>query len=619
MGVMGSAFMLGLNNMHRRKMRTGLTSATLILLTFVMISFTSVQNDLVEENTAIGKAPYQGMLIKRETFLPISAGEVVAFRNKYGEKYDVCERNMWVGEEEWRDLKRYNPELTATFEIDGKRRTADFESILQLQSNDPLRSHISFVSSRRWFTPEQDVDGSEICPALIPAQIAEQLNITPEMVNDGPVRVIINSRPFMVQGIFDATSLNNLRDLDGLDILPFDIENMAQVVKPKHNQLRNVIIAEDTDPRINARNIVITPVRKVFKNIPHASERTVSVVVSMPGESYKEAKEVITGFMEQTGEPIYYGLDGVAYRGRRTRGMSMAGLIDLIIPLLIAGLTVLNTMRGSVYERRGEIFVYNAVGIAPRYVFFMFIAEAFVYAVVGAVLGYLLSQGTGRVLTILDLTGGLNMTYTSVATIYASLTIVAAVFISTYFPAKSAMEISAPAEESGWRLPEPDEDDLAFDLPFNFGVRGRIAVLEFFDRYLQDNGEGSSGRFFAGVPAISVVHEADEGGEEIYIPQISAPIWLKPFDLGVSQQMTITMPTDPQTDLFKARITLRRLSGTREAWMRLNTGFVALVRRHFLHWRAVSPQEQKNMFEDSRQKLQAFYQVLQKENESVAS
>ena len=26
---------------------------------------------------------------------------------------------------------------------------------------------------------------------------------------------------------------------------------------------------------------------------------------------------------------------------------------------------VFSTMRGSVYERRGEIFVYNAVGIAP--------------------------------------------------------------------------------------------------------------------------------------------------------------------------------------------------------------------------------------------------------------
>src|SRR5690606_21246901 len=57
MGVIGSAFMLGLNNMHRRKMRTVLTCGTLTLMTFAMICFTSVQTDIVDEQTAIGKAP----------------------------------------------------------------------------------------------------------------------------------------------------------------------------------------------------------------------------------------------------------------------------------------------------------------------------------------------------------------------------------------------------------------------------------------------------------------------------------------------------------------------------------------------------------------------------------
>jgi hypothetical protein len=281
----------------------------------------------------------------------------------------------------------------------------------------------------------------------------------------------------------------------------------------------------------------------------------------------------------------------------------MAGLLDLLIPLLIAGLTVLNTMRGSVYERRDEIFVYNAVGIAPRYVFFMFIAEAFVYAVVGSVLGYLLSQGTGRVLTVLNMTGGLNMTFASLATIYASLTIAGAVFLSTYFPARSAMEIAAPAEESGWSLPDPDEDELEFDLPFNFSQHGRVAVLAFFDRYLKDNGEGSAGRFFAGVPEVGISPDEEEGDSGGYVPQISTMIWLKPFDLAVCQRMTIMMPPDPETGQYKARILLERQSGTRESWMRLNQGFVSLIRRHFLHWRAVTDAEREEMFAEARQLL----------------
>ncbi len=297
---------------------------------------------------------------------------------------------------------------------------------------------------------------------------------------------------------------------------------------------------------------------------------------------------------------MFYGLDGVAYKGKRTREVTLAGLVDLIVPLIIAGLTVLNTMRGSVYERSSEIFVYNAVGIAPRYVFFMFMAEAMVYAVVGSVLGFLLSQGVGRVLTELGWTGGLNMTYASLPTIYASLTIVAAVFVSTYFPARSAMNIAKPADEAGWKLPEPVGDVLFFDLPFNFMRRGRMAVLIFFDRYLLDHAEGGAGTFSAAEPKLAV--ETDPGGERV--PCLQTNVWLKPFDLAVSQKIVISLPRDESTGQFKARIAITRLSGTRESWLRLNGSFVQLVRRHFLYWRALGPLEQEEMFLEAKAKFE---------------
>jgi hypothetical protein len=274
-------------------------------------------------------------------------------------------------------------------------------------------------------------------------------------------------------------------------------------------------------------------------------------------------------------------------------------LIDLIIPLIIAGLTVLNTMKGSVYERRDEIYVYNAVGIAPRYVFLMFMAEALVYAVIGAVLGYLLSQGVGRILTELGWTGGLNMTYASLSSIYASLIIMAAVFVSTYFPARSAMDIAKPAEDSGWKLPEPIDDTLAFDLPFNFHAHGRMAVLIFFNRYLLDHAEGGAGIFSSAHPRMTTAQSLE--GQPV--PCLTTTIWLKPFDLAVSQHLTISMPRDEETGQFKARIELTRLSGTRESWLNLNKNFVTLLRRHFLHWRAVGLPEQAEMFEEARTKF----------------
>ena len=603
MGVLGSAFLLGLNNMHRRKVRTGLTCATLTLLTFVMISFTSVQNSVVEEDIAIGKAAYQGLLIKREHFEALSDSEVFAFRSKYAEKYNVCLRRFALGSRYWQTGKRTDPEWTLNYQdAAGTARTFKFHSVLQMDPDEPLQGKIEMVGKPAWFTKEQVTDG--VCPILISDKAASSVGISSDQIatTPGGVPVKMNGTDFLVIGIFKSDSLDQLRDLDGQDMRPFDIEAVPELVSTKDRGYA----VRDTSPRIPGEEMFISPLRDVGSPTPRSGPSigfpiaNSSLAISMPKAGYKEASSQIVSFMEQIAEPVYYGLDGEAFKGKRTREVTLAGLIDLIIPLIIAGLTVLNTMSGSVYERRDEIFVYNAVGIAPRYIFIMFMAEAMVYAVVGSVLGYLLSQGVGRILTELGWTGGLNMTYTSLSTIYASLTIMAAVFVSTYFPARSAMEIAKPADETGWSLPEPDGDVLSFDLPFNFLSRGRMAVLMFFDRYLLDHAEGGMGSFSAATPKLAM--QTTTGGETI--PCLETTVWLKPFDLAVSQRVIISMPRDEQTDQFKARIELIRLSGTRESWLRLNKSFVLLVRRHFLYWRAVGPAEQEEMFLEARTKFE---------------
>ena len=67
--------------------------------------------------------------------------------------------------------------------------------------------------------------------------------------------------------------------------------------------------------------------------------------------------------------------------------------------------------------------------------------------------------------------------------------------------------------------------------------------------------------------------------------------------------MQILLPTDAETGEFKAQIILARLSGTQKAWLRLNRSFVAIIRRHFLHWRAVSEPERIRMFDEARDAL----------------
>ena len=602
-GIVLTAFMLGLNNMHKRKVRTGLTCATLVLMTFVMICFTSVQSNIVEKEQAIGRAAYQGILVREKQFRPIADAEISALNASYGEDHTVNVRYSYIGTVDGSGVcKAPNFEMVA-----GEGDNAIMRPVkvaVTFSPPEPLQHSIRLLATNGWFTAEQSFKTEGPHPVIISDDTAEQLGIFVDDVNKGPVPVLINGGKYYVWNIFDSSELMNVVDVDGENLLPFDIEG---ITNPQ--MVNRMALAEDTDPRVQPTDIMFGLHNKI--PLPDATaRRATSVVVDMGKAPYQTVRSEINAYLIQTGRDCCYGLDGTAFNGRRARTRSMAGLADLLIPLIIAALTVLNTMKGSVYERRDEIYVYNAVGIAPRYIFFIVVAEALVYSVVGAVLGYILSQGTGRILTALDMTGGMNMNFTSVTTIYASLAIAAATLASTYFPAKSAMEIAKPADNAGWTLPKPDDDDrIVFMLPFTFTHYDRIAVLAFFYKYFENHGEGSAGPFFSGVPVLKVADHGDPLADGAYIPMLEVQVWLKPFDLGVSQMITIELGTDPDTKEFISKMTLERVTGTRDAWLRLNGPLVTLIRQHFLHWRAV-PQDQKaELFEEAEALLREGVQA----------
>lgn len=605
-GVIGTAFALGLNNMHRRKVRTGLTCATLVLITFAMLCFSSLQTNVVDVVTPTGPAPYNGLLVKPERFRPVTAEEKFALELRYGRRYNVVARHVYVGMQTW-ERETFNPAISLQRVTEtGEPQKAICNSLMVLSASEPLAPRLRLLTRTGWFPDPQTLPAK---PLIVSAPVARQLGLTVESVEQAPQPVTMNGRVFVVWGIFEPSALAELRDLDGRDLLPFDVTAMT-TLRPSAPGRFWEIIADDDAPRIDPARVAIARDDLGDFHVPYGFLRMVSVAVDMSRAAHAEAREQIQQYLEQTGRATYYGLGGMAYFGKRTRETTMEGMLDLLIPLLIAAITVLNTMRGSVYERRDEIFVYNAVGIAPRYVFFMFMAEALVYGVVGAVLGYLLAQGMGTVLTALGWTGGLQLNFTSRLTVYVSISIIAATLLSTLFPARAALRIAAPVEDVGWKLPPSEGDRLTFALPFTFNHRDRIAILAFFHRYFLDHGEGSAGRFFAGAPRLAVAEQPDPLQPDAYVPEIRATIWLKPFDLGVSQELVIRMQTDPETREYIASIHLERLSGTREAWLRLNHGFVAQIRRHFLHWRAVDAAQRAELFDEAKQLLDASVPII---------
>jgi hypothetical protein len=172
----------------------------------------------------------------------------------------------------------------------------------------------------------------------------------------------------------------------------------------------------------------------------------------------------------------------------------------------------------------------------------------------------------------------------------------------------TAMEIAKPADNAGWSLPAPDAHGrLSIMLPFTFTKRDRIAVLAFLHEYFDSLGEGSAGVFFSGQPELRVSDRLDELADGAYIPELKVRIWLKPFDLGVSQDVEIELGTDPDTREYIARMTIACVTGTIDSWYRLNKPFVAEVRRQFLHWRAVGETQKAELFTAARKLLENRY------------
>ena len=91
-----AAFLLGVSNLRRRRLRTALTCATLIILTFTIMSFTAVKSmrhhaRLLYEPTA----PYKGFLLKNVNWrdLPHQAFESIS--NNFAQKGTSVPR-VWL-------------------------------------------------------------------------------------------------------------------------------------------------------------------------------------------------------------------------------------------------------------------------------------------------------------------------------------------------------------------------------------------------------------------------------------------------------------------------------------------------------------------------------------------
>jgi hypothetical protein len=289
---------------------------------------------------------------------------------------------------------------------------------------------------------------------------------------------------------------------------------------------------------------------------------------------------------------------GVYYVGSGYR-TSIGGLSRLIIPILIAGTLVMNTMLGSVFERKQEIAIYNAVGLNPTHIVILFLAEAFVYGILGAVGGYLIGQLLSMGLNATGLVPGVNFNFSSLSVVYVIAFTVSLVLLSTIYPSLVATRAAVPSGQRKWSMPPHKGDAMEVALPFIYHESLLAGAVRYMEAYFERFTEASVGEMIAVQRGRG--HERDADGREVY--HLDYDVALAPFDLGVTQKLRVRAGYDGVVGAYRLVLSIRRVSGQDSNWTTTNKPFLEKLRAYLMHWRNLSAAEHAAFAEAGRRRF----------------
>ena len=327
-------------------------------------------------------------------------------------------------------------------------------------------------------------------------------------------------------------------------------------------------------------------------------------VLDLGGSLQSVAVKFHTGSVSEHVERLLDRLAVTVFVGEGDRTMvysslassAIGGMGNILVPLLIAALMVLNTMSGSVHERLREIGTYSSVGLAPSHIGALFLAEACVYAILGGVTGYVIGQMVTKGLSVVGGLGGLTLNYSSLASVMATVVVMITVVASTLYPARMASRMAVPDVTRKWVLPDPAGDEWHFNFPFTVGGKEVMGLYVFFRYYFASFEEQSVGRFYTTRTELS---RFEESGQQAY--RLAMRAWLAPYDLGVSQDVELQAIPAHDFGVYLIQLHIRRLSGQASTWVRINRAFLDEIRKQFLLWRTISPEAKAEYVEEARE------------------
>ncbi len=562
------AFLLGIANMRKRKTRTILTLITLVLLSFTVLSFISLQPHLgyVRNRSEVGSssAPYNNgtwILIRHKELSPLPevTGDII--RSVYNDEVQLFPRSQYIPESDGGNetLIYYGT------------KSSKINSAIGITHEEGMKLSIdTSLLVGRWF----ELDEKGTC--LLSKSLAESIGFPLSLVGEGSVTMF--GHDFKVIGVVDDEKYLEIKDLDGEVLSPAILVKTELV---EETSTGDGMILERTYTEINRMapsDLVFLP----FNELMDLGGTLSSFLIEVKGERKDMNLDALRArlpyeFIARIGD--------VEKRYTPIETISMKGMENLAVPMIIVGLIVLNTMLGAVYERHQEIAIFSAVGLSPGHIGSLFFAESCVYAIVGSLLGYLLGQIGARIITLYNLLPGLSLNYSSFFTVYSILLVMGVVVISSVYPSAMASRLAVPAIERRWKMPKMVETTSELSLPFVFSVDEALGAMTF----LKSIFDGMSDKSY---PSGSVYKsdfrsiERDKGTEYL----LEMYVHLAPYDLGINQRVELWMLLDKSRKEYEFKAILNRLTGDIPSWNRSNHPFISELRKQCLVWRTLTPE-----------------------------
>jgi hypothetical protein len=578
-----AAFLLGVSNLRRRRLRTALTCATLIILTFTIMSFTSAKSMRRHARVLFaGKTPYQGFLLKNVNWRSLPPEAFGRIANSFGGNAIAVPR-VWLEDQDRTRSTRIPVYL--------KGRLFEAQGMVGLSADEPKVSGLDqILVAGRWLRAHEPQS------VLLPQRMADQLGI--DLSRPLNHMVTLWGMPFTVVGIFSGKKFQQRIDLDGEALTPviFPREMSSELTEVEEEAMQSGDEVREYQSRyqhIAGDLTLIIPYQTLLAGGGHLKG------VAVRSASQDAVQATAQNLVDRFGLSLFSGEPDGIYLYNASDTMSYSGVPNIIIPLIISVFIVLNTMISSVYERKREIGIYTSVGLAPSHVSFLFVAEAMAFAVLSVVFGYLLAQISAKFLAETALWSGVTVNYSSMAGVLAMVLVIVVVLVSVIYPSKVAGEIAIPDVNRSWTLPAARDNMLELTLPFLMTYREHRSVGGYLFDYFEGHQDVSHGMFSTADIQFSFVCADPPGlAKEPYdcpedqceydqCLQIKSRVWLAPFDFGIMQTVDFLFePAEDESGFLEIKVQLMRESGEANAWRRINKTFLHDIRRQLLVWRS---------------------------------